>query len=443
MAKKKSDEIGCLGVLFRVCILMPLLAIALLGVLLVIIFLMAFFAAAFAAAYETSKAVLILICSIVVLLCVAIYKLVKSIRQKRKKNNKSEESEQQAKISVDTSDPASVIISVPSVEPFPKDGKYPADHLAKLKAEQEARREQNAHYKIAVIDFETTGLNPALDEILQVSIIDEKENVLINQYCKAQKWPSWDDASRINGIWPTDVAFCPTFKEVAPYVQDILSRADTVIAYNYPFEPNFLRENKIDPDIFKWGIDPMKLAAKYYNKEFHSTRSKMKLSAAAEMIGYQYNPHDALEDVKATLHVYKFLTFVNENSEKANFSQKPKEKRVSVERSSSKRYQQNIDADVNHPLYDKTIVFTGDLSIDREEAAERASALGAKVRTGVSGKTDILVCGERPDDLSSEFGSFSAKYKKALELNDSGKADIEFMDEDEFMELLNYPAGQI
>nr|DAH15804.1 MAG TPA: DEDDh [Caudoviricetes sp.] len=443
MAKKKSDEIGCLGVLFRVCILMPLLAIALLGVLLVIIFLMAFFAAAFAAAYETSKAVLILICSIVVLLCVAIYKLVKSIRQKRKKNNKSEKAEQQAKISVDTSDPASVIISVPSVEPFPKDGKYPADHLAKLKAEQEARREQNSHYKIAVIDFETTGLNPALDEILQVSIIDEKENVLINQYCKAQKWPSWDDASRINGIWPTDVAFCPTFKEVAPYVQDILSRADTVIAYNYPFEPNFLRENKIDPDIFKWGIDPMKLAAKYYNKEFHSTRSKMKLSAAAEMIGYQYNPHDALEDVKATLHVYKFLTFVNENSEKANFSQKPKEKRVSVERSSSKRYQQNIDADVNHPLYDKTIVFTGDLSIDREEAAERASALGAKVRTGVSEKTDILVCGERPDDLSSEFGSLSAKYKKALELNDSGKADIEFMDEDEFMELLNYPAGQI
>ena len=443
MAKKKSDEIGCLGVLFRVCILMPLLAIALLGVLLVIIFLMAFFAAAFAAAYETSKAVLILICSIVVLLCVAIYKLVKSIRQKRKKNNKSEKAEQQAKISVDTSDPASVIISVPSVEPFPKDGKYPADHLAKLKAEQEARREQNSHYKIAVIDFETTGLNPALDEILQVSIIDEKENVLINQYCKAQKWPSWDDASRINGIWPTDVAFCPTFKEVAPYVQDILSRADTVIAYNYPFEPNFLRENKIDPDIFKWGIDPMKLAAKYYNKEFHSTRSKMKLSAAAEMIGYQYNPHDALEDVKATLHVYKFLTFVNENSEKANFSQKPKEKRVSVERSSSKWYQQNIDADVNHPLYDKTIVFTGDLSIDREEAAERASALGAKVRTGVSGKTDILVCGERPDDLSSEFGSLSAKYKKALELNDSGKADIEFMDEDEFMELLNYPAGQI
>lgn len=439
MAKKKSDEIGCLGVLFRVCILMPLLAIALFGVLLVIVFLMVFLAAA----YETSKAVFILICAIVVLLCVAIYRLEKSIKQNRKKNSKSEEAEQQAKISVNTSDPASVVISVPSVEPVPKDGKYPADHIAKLEAEQEARREQNAHYKIAVIDFETTGLNPALDEILQVSIIDDEENVLINQYCKAQRWPSWDDASRINGIWPTDVAFCPTFKEVAPYVQDILSRADVVIAYNYPFEPNFLRENKIDPDIFKWGIDPMKLAAKYYNKEFHSTRSKMKLSAAAEMIGYQYNPHDALEDVKATLHVYKFLTFVHENSEKPNYIQKPKEKRISVAKSSSKRYQQNTDADVNHPLYDKTIVFTGDLSIDREEAAERASELGAKVRTGVSGKTDILVCGERPDELSSEFGSLSAKCKKALELNDSGKADIEFMNEDEFMELLDQPAGQI
>lgn len=52
----------------------------------------------------------------------------------------------------------------------------------------------------------------------------------------------------------------------------------------------------------------MKLAAKYYNRQFNSRRSKIRLSEAAEMVGYKYNPHDALEDVKATLQVYKFLT---------------------------------------------------------------------------------------------------------------------------------------
>lgn len=231
------------------------------------------------------------------------------------------------------SQPASAVTTTKPIQPVeqkqeasvPKDGMYPSDHLAKLEADQTTRREQNAHYKIAVIDFETTGVHPRIDEILQVSIIDEEENVLINQYCKATFWPSWDDASRINGIWPKDVAFCPVFKEVAPYVQDILSRADIVIAYNCPFEQEFLRENKIDPDAFKWGNDPMKLAAKYYNKQFNSRRSKIRLIDAAKLIEYEYNPHDALEDVKATLHVYKFMSFATTQTEFLKPTPKPKE----------------------------------------------------------------------------------------------------------------------
>ena len=210
-------------------------------------------------------------------------------------------------------------------------------------------------------------------------------------------------------------------------MQDILSRAEVVIAYNYPFEPNFLRHNGIDPDSLTWGPDPMKLAVKYYNKQYHSSRSRMKLSDAADMIGYTYKAHDALEDVKATLHVYNFLT----GESQAVPTKQPKQK------AANKKHVQNVNADVNHQIYNKTIVFTGDLSIDREEAAERAANLGAKVRTKVSGKTDILVCGERPDALSIEYGNLSVKYKDALELNESGKADIEFMDEDDFMALLD------
>lgn len=309
----------------------------------------------------------------------------------------------------------------------PNDGKYLQDHLDELEAFQSNRKMQDAHYKLAVIDFETTGLDPNRDEILQVSIIDEDENVLINQLCKPEHTEQWESAWKVNGIYPGYVRFCPTFAQVMPYVQDILSRAEVVIAYNYPFEPNFLRNNGIDPDSLTWGPDPMKLAVKYYNKQYHSSRLRMKLSDAADMIGYTYKAHDALEDVKATLHVYNFLT----GESQAMPTKQPKQK------AANKKHVQNVNADVNHPLYNKTIVFTGDLSIDREEAAERAANLGAKVRTKVSGKTDILVCGERPDALSIEYGNLSVKYKDALELNESGKADIEFMDEDDFMALLD------
>lgn len=243
---------------------------------------------------------------VVICLMTVYFRWLKKSAKKKQSQKLQQPKEMSSSPIIQETTPKSPIVTTPTI--LQTAGKCPADYIAKLEAEQITRQEKNAHYNLVVIDFETTGLSPILDEILQVSVIDDEENVLINQYCKPQRCLSWEDSSRINGIWPNDVQFNPAFKEIAPYVQDILCRADTVIAYNSPFEQEFLRENKIDPDALKWGTDPMKLAAKYYNKQFNSRRSKIRLSEAAEMVGYKYNPHDALEDVKATLQVYKFLT---------------------------------------------------------------------------------------------------------------------------------------
>lgn len=243
---------------------------------------------------------------VVICLMTVYFRWLKKSAKKKQSPKLQQPKEMSSSPIIQETTPKSHIVTTPTI--LQTAGKCPADYIAKLEAEQITRQEKNAHYNLVVIDFETTGLSPILDEILQVSVIDDEENVLINQYCKPQRCLSWEDSSRINGIWPNDVQFNPAFKEIAPYVQDILCRADTVIAYNSPFEQEFLRENKIDPDALKWGTDPMKLAAKYYNKQFNSRRSKIRLSEAAEMVGYKYNPHDALEDVKATLQVYKFLT---------------------------------------------------------------------------------------------------------------------------------------
>lgn len=312
--------------------------------------------------------------------------------------------------------------------------KKPADYLNQLKTEQFCRRECDAHYKIVVIDFETTGLEPSADEILQVSIIDEAGNTLINQYCKPTHTSRWAEAWNVNHIYPSQVEYCPPFADIAPYVQDILSRADTVIAYSYPFEADFLRANGIDPDALTWGTDPMKLACKCYNKQHHSTRSRIKLTAAAEMIGYTYNAHDALEDVKATLRVYQDL----QNPD--NITVKKLEKKAPT-KAGGVKYKSNPNADPNHPLYGKTIVITGELPIDREEASLKAADLGAKVRIRVSPRTEILVCGERADEWAEQYGEKSYKIKSAEKFNEEG-ADIEFMSGDEFIALLNQPAGQ-
>lgn len=328
-------------------------------------------------------------------------------------------------------------ISKAPADSSPLGVKTPADYLAQLETEQFCRRESDAHYKLVVIDFETTGIDPSFHEILQVSIIDDAENVLINQYCKPKHVFNWPEAYDVNHISPGRVEKCPYFSDVAPYVHDILLRADTVIAYSYPFEPDFLRAYGIDPDDLTWGTDPMKLACKSYNKQYHSSRSRMKLTAAAEMIGYTYNPHDALEDVKATLHVYQALQQPGQIAVK----RLPEEKKPTPVRTGGARYKPNPNANPNHPLYGKTIVITGELPIDREEASLKAADLGAKVRVGISPRTQILVCGERLAEWSEQYGEKSYKIKKAEKINEEG-GSIELMPGEKFMALLNQPAGE-
>ncbi|KAM0685313.1 DNA replication factor C complex subunit Rfc1 [Conglomerata obtusa] len=73
------------------------------------------------------------------------------------------------------------------------------------------------------------------------------------------------------------------------------------------------------------------------------------------------------------------------------------------------------------PLQGQTFVFTGELSLDREEAQSKVSMLGGRVTTQVSGKTTFLVAGTDPGP---------SKLKKAETLN------ITILTEDDFLKLI-------
>lgn len=382
----------------------------------------------------------LLLLLVVIWLMTMYFKWVK--KSARKSQAKKAQQSGTAGVPRQKADPTSPIL------PMPENGKYPKDYLKELNEAQAIRNVQNAHYGIAVIDFETTGLRPETDEIVQVAIIDEKENVLINQLCKPEHTESWPQASSVNGIYPRQVRFCPTFAQVAPYVQDILSRAEIVIAYNYPFEPNFLRFHGIDPDELTWGPDPMREMLKYYNAAKNTSKKRMSLQWAADIIGYEYNAHDAAEDVKATLHVYNFAKeHWSETQERLQIqAEKEAEKaKAEAERNARKgkiQYPENKNADPRHPLFGKTIVITGQLPIDRDDASQKAANLGAKVRLQISPRTQLLVCGQREAEWEERYGAKSYKIKKAEQMNAEG-ANIEFMSGQRFMELLDRPAGQI
>lgn len=162
--------------------------------------------------------------------------------------------------------------------------------------------------KLAVIDFETTGLETKLDEVLQVAIIDENCNVLIDTYCKTLYAREWPEAMRVNKITPLMVACELPFASYVPKVAEILFNAETIIAYNADFERGFLDAYGIKTPAEKWA-DPMIMFARYIGEwdEKRKDHKRHSLVKCADYFGYKFNPHNALEDVEATLYCYNKL----------------------------------------------------------------------------------------------------------------------------------------
>ena len=158
-----------------------------------------------------------------------------------------------------------------------------------------------------VIDFETTGKDPATAEVLQVSIIDGWGLTLMNTYCKPERVTEWREAEAIHGIGPETVQGRPTFRELLPQVQKLLDRVPFLIAYNAAYELGILR--RYGATIAKPFVDPMRMFAPVYGEwnSYHGNYRWQKLTTAAGYYGYTFDAHDALADVKATLHVFESM----------------------------------------------------------------------------------------------------------------------------------------
>lgn len=93
---------------------------------------------------------------------------------------------------------------------------------------------------IIFLDTETTGLNPELDEILQISIINESGDILLDSYIKPERNTEWEAAEEINHIHYDMVKDAPLASDIAPRIFEIIANAKAVIAYNISFDWEFI-----------------------------------------------------------------------------------------------------------------------------------------------------------------------------------------------------------
>lgn len=125
--------------------------------------------------------------------------------------------------------------------------------------------------------------------------------------------------------------------------------------------------------------------------------------------------------------------------EKDAIFEKERKKR-NADKSFKNIYKPNKDADPSNALYGKKIAFADELPISRQQAFEKASALGAVVRSTISPTLDILVCGTRSKEWAYEYGEKSSEQKKVEKLNSDGE-NIKIISGDAFMKMLEQPAG--
>lgn len=163
---------------------------------------------------------------------------------------------------------------------------------------------------VIVLDTETTGLKVSSDELLQVSIISNKKDVLFNSYFKPCFTTEWEAAQTVNGISPDMVKDCPSVISKAVYINNIIRNAKVIIGYNVNFDLSFLYCFGIVPVKNVRIIDVMKLFAPVYGEldEKYGSYKWQKLIKCADYYGFDWGKmaaHNSLADCFATLYCYE------------------------------------------------------------------------------------------------------------------------------------------
>ena len=134
---------------------------------------------------------------------------------------------------------------------FPTGRHYPgiADRLAKARTKLDVRGLAKgfapdlawAAGRFAVIDFETTGLDPQADRVLEMGIVTFEQGAPVAR----QNWliqptiPVPEGASAVHGITDDMLADAPRFEEIWPEIRPHLERS-LPVAYNAGFDKKFL-----------------------------------------------------------------------------------------------------------------------------------------------------------------------------------------------------------
>lgn len=306
-------------------------------------------------------------------------------------------------------------------------------------------------YDLAVIDFETA--NNHLNSACQIGIAFIKNLEIVERYSSLIKPPNNYFAKeniKVHDILPEQTEHEKSFDLIFNDLKSKFDNCHFLAAHNAQFDMSVLFQS-----LKFYGIaiphyqyfDTMSYFSKA--KESHVRNGLADIARWLQLDNSAH--HDALADANLTAQaVIKTTILLNQPNvpsylskysdirirplelikSQPTFNNAKRFEKVSITEINK---QEILAHNVNHPLYGKNIVFTGDFSISKKQMMEAAREKGATIKSSVSTLTDYLVEGTQDPKYMDENGLVS-KQRKAIELISKGH-NIERLSEDEFLRL--------
>lgn len=156
-------------------------------------------------------------------------------------------------------------------------------------------------------DTETTGVTQ-WDDVLQLTAIDS-ERKIVNEYFNGRRQKKWKKAESVHHISPGMVQDKENFYNRRNEFKELFKSYPVLVGYNVRFDISALAHGIYYK--YEWYnavIDVFHLWKEYKKKHEIETQDN-KLTTVAKYFGYDFSDvaHDSLEDVYATIYVFKMI----------------------------------------------------------------------------------------------------------------------------------------
>ncbi len=248
----------------------------------------------------------------------------------------------------------------------------------------------------------------------------------------------------IHGITESQVSDAPCLNDMLDIVNQKVG--NSIVAHHMPFDrlafsQCAVRVNHPKPEC-RW-VDTARIARRTWQEV---SQRGYGLANLVNILEIQLDHHhDAVEDARAAGFILvkaaeqknvPFEKWISQYFEYCGCGTSNSNSRLPSATDQDFRKLANSEPDPSGPLYGEVVVFTGELSISRMEAAQIAYKMGCNIDMKVNRNTTLLVVGDQ--DLKRLAGyQKSTKHRMAEDLRSKGQ-QIRIIGEDDFMAMINY-----